>query len=603
MTNHTPEHAQDQVSATQQTNANKRQDGITGDIGVCMSGGGYRAACFHLGTLDYLHRLELTDQINALSTVSGGTFTGTKYVLSLGEEKPFKAFFSEFYESLNMTNLIADGLKELAAKQHKVPSGRQDLIVSIAQVYSQTIFCKPSNETQNKHDQDVSRPYYFADILNASHSIDNVIINATDFRSGLAFRFQKTQSYKGKIGNFYNNIQVEDAAKIRLADIVAASSCFPGGFEPMSFPYDFIWQDDLIPDRVKRAFPFVRNNDNPANVSAPVALMDGGVFDNQGLQSLLLSEKNDQGGLDLVVISDVDQPSISLYSMPTPGSNEGLSLNAIGNCAKLFVFLCAVTLATIGIHAISDWHEQTWSWLRFVFLYAIPFCLTAIAAGTVVYLYKLIREDILSQIPLVGKKSWRYLRKLTLGQVRNMLNLRISSLLTLTSSVFMKRIRSLVYGLAYGQGSDPYKGKRVSNLIYSLAPSKTEKEPIAGIGKPSVKLSKIACVAFNQGTSLWFDKPYQQPSLVAAGQASLCYNMIKLIARRYGTEPDQYGPKITSMYNAILTDWKQFNDDPFFILKSKALHEDWPAIEKEVMQVDCHWGMFESTTPSLSELG
>ena len=37
--------------------------------------------------------------------------------------------------------------------------------------------------------------------------------------------------------------------------------------------------------------------------------------------------------------------------------------------------------------------------------------------------------------------AWKDLRKLHLNQVESMLNLRITSLLTLTSSIFMKRIR------------------------------------------------------------------------------------------------------------------------------------------------------------------
>src|SRR5207247_438457 len=52
-----------------------------GDIALSLSGGGYRAAAFHLGTLDLLHRLQLLRDVTMLSTVSGGTFTGAYYAL------------------------------------------------------------------------------------------------------------------------------------------------------------------------------------------------------------------------------------------------------------------------------------------------------------------------------------------------------------------------------------------------------------------------------------------------------------------------------------------------------------------------------------------
>lgn len=85
---------------------------VVGDIGLCMSGGGFRAAAFHLGTLAYLERLKLNRKLRAISTVSGGTFTGAKYILSLVEKTVFNDFFKSYYISLKKTNLVADGLKK-----------------------------------------------------------------------------------------------------------------------------------------------------------------------------------------------------------------------------------------------------------------------------------------------------------------------------------------------------------------------------------------------------------------------------------------------------------------------------------------------------------
>ena len=47
-------------------------------IGLCFSGGGYRAAAFSLGVLSYMNRTQyngvpLLEKVEALSTVSGGT--------------------------------------------------------------------------------------------------------------------------------------------------------------------------------------------------------------------------------------------------------------------------------------------------------------------------------------------------------------------------------------------------------------------------------------------------------------------------------------------------------------------------------------------------
>lgn len=576
------------MTASNEITSEVIQTNMTETVGICMSGGGYRAAAFHFGTLAYLEKLGLNAQIKALSTVSGGTFTGAKYVLSQIEHQHFSSFFKEYYNALNMTNLVADGFLELTKGDSNVASGRQNLIVSMAQVYAETFFCKPKQQA----------PYYFSDVLSSTNCIENVVFNATDFRSGLAFRFQKTTGYEGLIGNHYNNINKEDAANIRLADIVAASSCFPGGFEPISFPYDFSWKKGQIPPRITKEFPFERDYSDPTKPMGPIGLMDGGVYDNQGLQSLLMVEEQSKTEFDLLVISDVDQPNLSLYDMPAPGTNGGLTLNTVSKGAVVFVVLCAIALLTIGYHTVIDIMASNWSW-KLLFLYLIPFSVTAVAAGTVYIIYTIIQDDVLPHIPVVGERSWRSIRKLTIGQVRNMLKLRISSLLTLTTSVFMKRIRSLVYGLAYSPSGDKNKVKRVSNVIYSLSPAKTQKEPLPGVGQPSALLRKVACVAFNQSTSLWFDKPYQLPSLIAAGQASLCYNMLKLFARRNGTDPEHYPPAIKAQYDIVLADWRSFNKTPFCGIGHYLGKHDWTDIIDAVEKVECDWGMFEQPTSSL----
>ena len=84
-----------------------------------------------------------------------------------------------------------------------------------------------------------TEPYYFGDLLNAEIPLKEVIFNSTEFRHGLNFRFQSSSNPRAVIGNNRVNISKEEAEAIRIADIVAASSCFPGCFEPLAFPEDF----------------------------------------------------------------------------------------------------------------------------------------------------------------------------------------------------------------------------------------------------------------------------------------------------------------------------------------------------------------------------
>src|SRR5215203_7387738 len=42
-------------------------------VALCLSGGGFRAALFHLGALRRLHELGILSQVDTVSSVSGGS--------------------------------------------------------------------------------------------------------------------------------------------------------------------------------------------------------------------------------------------------------------------------------------------------------------------------------------------------------------------------------------------------------------------------------------------------------------------------------------------------------------------------------------------------
>lgn len=69
---------------------------VLGEIALSLSGGGYRAAAFHLGTLSMLDTLDLLDDVRVLSTVSGGTIAGASWAKSLADRTQFPEFLSAF---------------------------------------------------------------------------------------------------------------------------------------------------------------------------------------------------------------------------------------------------------------------------------------------------------------------------------------------------------------------------------------------------------------------------------------------------------------------------------------------------------------------------
>ena len=63
-------------------------------IGLALSGGGYRAAAYHIGTLRALHKLNVLDRVDVISSVSGGSITAAYYVLN--KDKGYDTFEKSF---------------------------------------------------------------------------------------------------------------------------------------------------------------------------------------------------------------------------------------------------------------------------------------------------------------------------------------------------------------------------------------------------------------------------------------------------------------------------------------------------------------------------
>jgi len=512
-------------------------------IGLAMSGGGYRASGFHLGALDYLEEVGLLPRLKALSTVSGGTFTGARFALSLVRREPFETFFRLFYAELRDLDLVALGLKRLGRRRSSVPSGREDLIVALADVYAETFF---AHEGQ---------PSTFGELLDGALPIDTVVFNATEFRTGTAFRFKR--SPHGVIGNFFFPLPREAVAKVRMADIVAASSCFPGGFEPLAFPQDFVWPEGRIPQGL-------------ADLGArPLPLMDGGVCDNQGTESLLLADQGKGAELDLIIISDVDQKREDLFPFPQPRSVGLLGKLRLGTVAVLLWTLMAASAVTVLGLAAEVWRDGLA--LPFgLFTRLLPMLLAlAVAYGIWVGRREVVGR-VLEIVPQVGARAWRDFRRLSVDQVAEMIRLRLLSLVTMASSIFMKRIRALGYRALF---QDPkYQRRRVSNLVYHLQSNQPFDSLLGGlVPPPSPALRKVADAAAAMPTALWFDpaRPYELPCLVASGQATLCYNLMKHLLRRHGRDPATFPPEAARMWSRLAEDWKGFQGDPYVLLERR----------------------------------
>lgn len=505
-----------------------------GKIALSLSGGGYRAAGFHLGVLDMLNRLDLLKDVSALSTVSGGTFTGMRYALSQKANEPFRVFFEKFKGDLLSVDIVDLALAKLSKGAPAIPSGRWDVITACAQVYDEKFF------TRQRFNVFWEEP--------AIH-LTELIFNATEFRTAVAFRFQKSENRLARIGNGNVSITTDQARQLRLADIAAASSCFPGGFEPLSFPDDFDW-----PDTPEGAAAL---KEVQAEIGTPLPLMDGGVYDNQGMGSLILGLKPRLKDFGLFIFSDTNPEAHDFYHLPKPRPQGWLRVWHLKLFWWFFLILALLTLAVTARFAGVPRH------LSRDLLHWLPLVLPLVTVVALVWLRRKIAVAF-CRVPQVEGSVWRFVKNLKVNQFIDMMELRISSLLALTSSVFMRRIRQMVYASVLN--NEDFKGRTLPVSIYDLLKAKPWPPPLEWL-TPTPAMQKVARAADTLPTTLWFTAPEQLRDLLAVGQITICRKVLLHILSPCENNPDKVPPNLLPLYERARTLLEKLGTDPYALVE------------------------------------
>ena len=125
----------------------------------------------------------------------------------------------------------------------------------------------------------------------------------------------------------------------------------------MAFPEDFNWSDQNILKNVRAKVH--------KKIPEDIALMDGGIYDNQGIESLWLADKRNGFLLDLFIISDLDQQPAILYRFPPYPCLKvsNLTLQGVNWLSKILIIFCFLTLVTVGYKTTKDFISGQFIWL------------------------------------------------------------------------------------------------------------------------------------------------------------------------------------------------------------------------------------------------
>ncbi len=284
--------------------------------GIGLSGGGFRASLFHIGVLAALAEEDKLKDIEVFSCVSGGSIIGAYYYLKLKlllESKTdcsidkhdyinlIKEIETDFLEGVqqNLRMRIFSNLflnlrmvfdkkysrtqrlgslyekylfSKIMAGQSALryePKYKELLRYNKGQIYMSDLFINPKLEPGEQFN-------FATDNWRRKNKVPQLVLNATSVNTGHNWQF--TASWMGEpAGSIQADVDVkprlrrmyyEDAPKeyqkFRLGYAVGASSCVPVMFEPMPM-YDLYPGIDL-------------------------QLIDGGLHDNQGINSLIETE-------------------------------------------------------------------------------------------------------------------------------------------------------------------------------------------------------------------------------------------------------------------------------------------------------------------------
>jgi predicted acylesterase/phospholipase RssA len=560
------------------------------NIALAMSGGGFRAAAFALGTLDYLNECQINgkpvlENVSFIGSTSGGSLTSIFYTLNLYNNKNFRDIYTQMLKIMDGESLVKSVFEILNEPKNWADKGTKgrNLINAFAIAYSKEFSHKTFSDVFLRSDA------HYTDKGHKVPHIKEISINATEFSNGISFRFQSQgeKRPRGKIGNNY--IYIKDtkvAGKLLLGDLMACSSCFSGGFEPVIFPDDFV-HADLKRDELTDALYY---KENPFTIIQPgddlledktfkkiekrFGIMDGGIADNQAIESVLRanSRNPDDAKFDLIILTDVTSYFLDAYTLPM----EGRAWYVFFKITYLKWMMISFILLALGCIGASF----AWVWKDYMTYLCILGGISLLTFGFIKF--KLSRLGAKAELQqstwlLILMKYGGYFIGLNFNVLKNMIQSRLKSVFLLANDIYLKQIRKLYYEKIY---MDPkLKPIVVSNAIYDLSKVKMKAEQDEAIAKevhftddftskpsgaapspPSAQMVDIAEKARLMPTTLWFDKfqmgDKKLEAILETGKFTTCYNLLKHLIRLSNQGPLSADDKL--LKDRLEQDWEDF---------------------------------------------
>lgn len=262
-------------------------------IGLALSGGGFRAAAYHIGTFRKLREMGLLEKIDVISSNSGGSITAATYCLNSKNYDQFESIMVRgLKKNIILRLFVSWRFTPIFLALISIPilvwiligvSGAllTLLILGFTIGFFQFNLLPFSLGNERSYREIFHGKSTLSDLPNSPQ----LIINSTNVETGRPFTFATDKMSDSSYA------YPDDGSKginfkhqgFPIAKAVAASSCVPFAFSPVTINQEY-FQDRTDFKRVKPR------------------LVDGGVYDNQGIHKLAFSRSS--YACDIIIVSD-----------------------------------------------------------------------------------------------------------------------------------------------------------------------------------------------------------------------------------------------------------------------------------------------------------
>ncbi len=271
-------------------------------LGLALSGGGYRAAAFHLGVFRKLNQLNILEKIDVISCISGGSIAGAYYVMNKDNFEEFEKSFTANLQKSCIRRIIfnyrfllpifmfASIVSFLLYDPYNFGFSTWLVVSIICAIILSPLFFQFKIVSFTALKIKAYRKLFFGNKVLADLPDEPILaINSTNLSTGTLWTFSKNKmsdsSYEfPKDGS--ESIKF-NGGDFSIAVAVASSSSVPVPFDPVKIPIRYFKN----PVDFKRVKP---------------RLIDGGLYDNQGLHKL--TQGNSSYACDVIIVSDGSQP-------------------------------------------------------------------------------------------------------------------------------------------------------------------------------------------------------------------------------------------------------------------------------------------------------